>query len=79
MSADGLNPEEKLIQQQRAKAVRGLIGKLNQHYQELIELRYFKEYSYEEISKALDLPLGTIKVQLFRARNMLHKMVSELM
>ncbi len=77
LSTESLNPEEKLIQSQRAKAVRGLIGKLNPHYQELIELRYFKEYSYEEISKALDLPLGTIKVQLFRARNMLHKMVIE--
>jgi RNA polymerase sigma-70 factor (ECF subfamily) len=37
----------------------------------LIELRYFKEYSYEEIAAELNLPLGTVKAKLFRARDLL--------
>jgi RNA polymerase sigma-70 factor (ECF subfamily) len=36
-----------------------------------VELRYYKEYSYEEIAEELDLPLGTVKAQLFRAREFL--------
>lgn len=47
------------------------VEKLKPHYHTLIELRHFKEYSYEEISKELDLPLGTVKAQLFRAREFL--------
>ena len=38
---------------------------------ELVELRYFKEYSYEEIAEELNIPLGTVKAQLFRAREFL--------
>ena len=34
-------------------------------------MRYFQELSYEEISQQLDLPLGTIKAQLFRAKEFL--------
>jgi len=41
-----------------------VVQRLKPHYKKLIELRYFKEYSYEEIVKELDLPLGTVKAQL---------------
>jgi RNA polymerase sigma factor (sigma-70 family) len=70
------NPEERLIIKQRAKIIRNFIGKLKPAYRRLIELRYFHEYSYDEIAKELDLPLGTIKVQLFRARNMLYDLIA---
>jgi RNA polymerase sigma-70 factor (ECF subfamily) len=36
-----------------------------------VELRYFKEYSYDEIAEELDIPIGTVKAQLFRARELL--------
>ena len=49
--------------------------RLKPHYQTLVELRYFNELSYEEISKELNLPLGTVKAQLFRARQMLFKLI----
>jgi RNA polymerase sigma factor (sigma-70 family) len=45
--------------------------KLKPRYRTLVELRYYKEYSYEEIAEELDLPLGTVKAQLFRARDFL--------
>ena len=40
-------------------------------YRRLIELRYFDEFSYEEIADTLAIPLGTVKAQLFRARELL--------
>ncbi|HYQ57397.1 MAG TPA: sigma-70 family RNA polymerase sigma factor [Draconibacterium sp.] len=69
------NPEEKLIRQQKAILLRRVVRKLKPRYQTLVELRYFREFSYEEIAKELDLPLGTVKAQLFRAREMLFKMI----
>lgn len=69
------NPEEKLIRQQKAILLRKVVRKLKPRYQVLVELRYFREFSYEEIAKELDLPLGTVKAQLFRAREMLFKMI----
>ena len=70
-----LNPEEKLIRLQKAILLRRVVRKLKPRYQILVELRYFREFSYEEIAKELDLPLGTVKAQLFRAREMLFKMI----
>ena len=69
------NPEERLIIKQRERILHNFIQKLKPKYRTLINLRYFKEYSYEEIAKELDLPLGTVKVQLFRARNMLYSLI----
>lgn len=69
------DPEEKLIRQQKAILLRRVVRKLKPRYQILVELRYFREFSYEEIAKELDLPLGTVKAQLFRAREMLFKMI----
>jgi RNA polymerase sigma-70 factor (ECF subfamily) len=51
--------------------MREVVEKLKPHYRHLIDLRYFKEYSYEEIAQEMDLPLGTVKAQLFRAREFL--------
>lgn len=69
------NPEEKLIRIQKAILLRKVVRRLKPRYQTLVELRYFREFSYEEIAKELNLPLGTVKAQLFRAREMLFKMI----
>lgn len=71
------DPEENMIIRQREKALHGFVDKLKPGYQRLIDLRYFKEYSYEEISKELALPLGTVKVQLFRARQQLFDLIGK--
>jgi RNA polymerase sigma factor (sigma-70 family) len=68
---DSDTPEESYIRGQKAKILRRIVAKLKPRYRTLLELRYFKEYSYEEIAKELNLPLGTVKVQLFRSREML--------
>jgi RNA polymerase sigma-70 factor (ECF subfamily) len=69
------DPEEKLIRQQKAILLHRVVRRLKPRYRMLVELRYFREYSYEEIAKELDLPLGTVKAQLFRAREMLFKLI----
>jgi len=69
------NPEEKLIRIQKAILMRRIVHRLKPRYRILVELRYFREFSYEEIAKELNLPLGTVKAQLFRAREMLFRMI----
>ncbi|TAJ14214.1 sigma-70 family RNA polymerase sigma factor [Marinilabiliaceae bacterium JC017] len=65
------DPEENLIKQQKKVLMRTVVKKLKPRYRTLIELRYFREFSYDEIAEELDLPLGTVKAQLFRARELL--------
>ncbi len=71
IQAPVLDPEEHMINQQKIKLMREVVGKLKPRYRKLIELRYFKEFSYEEIAEELELPIGTVKAQLFRARELL--------
>lgn len=71
LPSEAPSPEEVLIKDQKIKLMRKVVEKLKPHYRNLIELRYFKEYSYEEIAQELDLPLGTVKAQLFRSREFL--------
>jgi RNA polymerase sigma factor (sigma-70 family) len=75
LKSKDFNPEERLIRKQKAILLRNVVRRLKPHYQTLVELRYFRELSYEEISKELNLPLGTVKAQLFRARQMLFKLI----
>lgn len=70
-----LDPEEWLIKKQKVKHMRAVVEKLKPRYRQLVELRYYKELSYEEIAQQLDLPLGTVKAQLFRAREFLYNMM----
>lgn len=71
-----LDPEETLIKEQNIKLIQTLVSKLKPRYRKLIELRYFREFSYEEIADELDLPLGTVKAQLFRARELLYNILN---
>ena len=71
IQSDSPDPEESMINSQKIKLLRDVVNKLKPRYRSLVELRYFREYSYEEISEELDLPIGTVKAQLFRARELL--------
>lgn len=72
-----LDPEEEIIRNQRIQMMRRLLSQLNGKYRLMIELRYFEELSYEEIAEELDIPLGTVKAQLFRAKEMLANMLQQ--
>ena len=65
------DPEEQFIREQRSRLMRETVAKLKPHYRKLIQMRYFDELSYEEIATQLDLPLGSIKAQLFRSKELL--------
>jgi RNA polymerase sigma-70 factor (ECF subfamily) len=66
---ESLDPEESMQKDERVQRMHDVVEKLKPRYKRLVELRYFEEKSYEEISEILDLPLGTVKAQLFRARD----------
>ncbi|MFO7977138.1 MAG: sigma-70 family RNA polymerase sigma factor [Bacteroidales bacterium] len=71
LADDMADPEQALIRSQKVRMMRELVETLKPRYRQLIQLRYFEELSYEEICQQLDLPLGTVKAQLFRAREFL--------
>lgn len=71
------SPEEDVIREQRLQMVQKTITMLNDKYRLMIELRYYQELSYEEIAVELDIPLGTVKAQLFRAKEMLYNLMQK--
>lgn len=75
IKSSALDPEEKFIRKQKIRIMREIVDQLKPRYKELVVLRYFREYSYEEIAQETDLPLGTVKAQLFRAREQLYKLM----
>ncbi len=70
-------PEDKIITEQNLAKLLRDIKKLKPHYQEVIHLRYFKEMTYQEISKALNEPMNNIKVKLLRAKKLLAEIIQE--
>jgi RNA polymerase sigma-70 factor (ECF subfamily) len=77
IASETLDPEEKIIEKQKIIMMREIVSRLKPHYRTLIELRYFDELSYEEIAQELNLPLGTVKAKLFRARDLLYNIFKE--
>jgi RNA polymerase sigma factor (sigma-70 family) len=75
LKADVLDPEESVIKKQKIKQLRDVVDKLKPRYKDLIQYRYFEELSYEEISGKMDIPIGTVKAQLFRAREFLYEIL----
>ncbi|MFT5916529.1 MAG: RNA polymerase sigma factor (sigma-70 family), partial [Bacteroidia bacterium] len=69
------NPQEEAIRTQKLEIVREFVTLLPPKYQRLVKLRYFEEYSYDEIAKEIEAPLGTVKAQLHRARELLYDLL----
>ena len=63
--------EDKLITEQNLANLLRDIKRLKPHYQEVIQLRYFQEYSYKQIALELNEPINNIKVKLLRAKKLL--------
>jgi RNA polymerase sigma factor (sigma-70 family) len=70
-----LDPQEETIRTQKEEIMQVFVSMLPAKYQKLVRLRYFHELSYEEIAAELDAPLGTVKAQLHRARELLYDLV----
>jgi len=71
----GLNPQEETIKSQKIELIQMFVTRLPAKYQRLVRLRYFDELSYEEIAEELEAPLGTVKAQLHRARELMYDLV----
>lgn len=74
----GLIAHDIVMRDQRKQYLAIAIAKLPERYQQLITLRYFEEYSYEEVAEHLKVPLGTVKAQLHRARELLNEELSRI-
>ncbi|MBE0673863.1 MAG: sigma-70 family RNA polymerase sigma factor [Bacteroidales bacterium] len=72
LQSDFPDPEEIMINDQKMKRLREVIDQLKPMYRDLIELRYFREFSYEEIAAELNIPVGTVKARLNRAKGLLY-------
>ena len=72
------NPEKDIIRNEVINTIHHTIDQLPKKYREVINLRHKQDRSYEEIAKELDLPIGTVKARIFRAREILKKSLREL-
>ncbi|MGA3186643.1 MAG: sigma-70 family RNA polymerase sigma factor [Bryobacteraceae bacterium] len=61
----------------RQRDILRLVGQLPDNYRQIVMLFYMEERSYEEVARLLDLPIGTVKTYLHRARKQLATMVKE--
>jgi len=71
------SPEQLMINRQETHLLREIVETLHPKYKDIIKLYYFRELSCEEIATQLDLPEGTVKVRLFRARELLYNIMSK--
>jgi RNA polymerase sigma-70 factor (ECF subfamily) len=69
------SPEDKLITEQNLAELLKDIKKLKPHYQQVINLRYFQELSYIEISKEIEAPVNNVKIKLLRAKKLLAEII----
>lgn len=70
-----LGPQDEVIKSQKEEIIKTFVSKLPARYQLLVKLRYFQELSYEEIAEQLGAPLGTVKAQLHRAKELMYQLV----
>ncbi|MBR1769993.1 MAG: sigma-70 family RNA polymerase sigma factor [Bacteroidales bacterium] len=77
LASETKSPDEELMSEQQKVWVHNIVSQLKPHYRILIEMRYFEEKSYEEIASTLNMPLGSVKAKLFRARNLLTEIIRD--
>lgn len=69
--------DQPVMKKERKVIVQEAIQNLPEKYRAVIEMRHMEEKSYQEISDILDLPLGTVKAHIFRARELLYKALKD--
>lgn len=72
---DSPNVEDEIIKEQNLFIFKSYVKLLKPHYQEVIEMRFFQEMSYNEIAEALNEPLNNVKVKIMRARKLLAEII----
>ncbi len=79
VAADEAGPEQLFMDDEFRNQLEGAIAQLPEKYREPLVLRHAAEMSYDEIAEALELPLGTVKTRIFRAREALRSGLSDLL
>lgn len=74
---DAPTAEDILIQEQNLAKLLKYIKALKPHYQEVIQLRFFQEMTYEEISETIEEPINNVKVKLLRAKKLLAEIIKK--
>ncbi|MEM0578008.1 RNA polymerase sigma factor [Flavobacterium polysaccharolyticum] len=69
--------EDELITEQNLSRLLQFIKELKPHYQEVIQLRYFQELSYQEIATKIDEPISNVKIKLLRAKKLLAEIIQQ--
>ena len=69
--------DEPMIRRERKNKVHEAIDQLPEKYREVILKRHIEEKSYQEIAEEMDIPLGTVKAHIFRARELLYKYMKD--
>jgi RNA polymerase sigma-70 factor (ECF subfamily) len=78
LGTPGESPLDEVEARELGGAIERAIARLRPEYRACILLRHIEGYSYEEIAEALDLPLGTVKTYIHRARNELRGYLTDL-
>ncbi len=78
-ASDDPTMEHRMIDSEKSRLIREAINKLPEKYRMAIILRHHEEKSYDEIAQILNLPLGTVKARIFRAREMLKKHLKDML
>lgn len=71
------SPEDQIIIDQNLSQLLSFIKLLKPHYQEVINLRYFQEKSYKEISEILNEPMSNVKIKILRAKKLLAEIIQK--
>ena len=69
-------PEERMIITQHSRELNMILDNMAPRYRDVIILRFFNEYSYDEIAEKLNVPIGTVKTLIHRAREILLSKIS---
>ncbi len=67
------HPERELVAKQQRLSIDEAINSLSERYRQVILYRHRDDKSYEEIAELLNVPVGTVKARIFRARELLKK------
>lgn len=74
---ESMSPDQLILQDESQKLIHKLIYELSDKYKTVLVMYHFNEMSYQEISKALDIPERTVETRLYRARRMLKEKISK--
>ena len=73
----GAGPEQEAIAGDEARRLRAAIAQLPEKYRSVITLYHLQGSQYDEIAQVLEIPIGTVKTHLFRAKEQLRRMLNQ--